>query len=143
LAPNLAQLLASVWVTLSALLVALIVYRYRVPRVLLHLFILVVPIVVFYRLLYHGSVTPGVVLSIGSTTVRESRELLGDHLLLSGLLAIFVALTAWAAAASWANGVRLSMRALVHAFAVVCVASGAWAAAVYHQHGELHNLNWA
>jgi heptose-I-phosphate ethanolaminephosphotransferase len=143
LAPNLAQALASIWVTLSAVLLALVIYRYRAPRVLLHLLLLVVPIVVFYRLLYHGSITPGVVLSIGSTTVRESRELLGDHLLLSGLLAIFVALAIGATTASWANGIQLSTRALTPVVVIVFVATGAWATAVYHQHGELHNLNWA
>jgi glucan phosphoethanolaminetransferase (alkaline phosphatase superfamily) len=143
LAPDLAQVLASVWVTLAAILLALLIYRYRAPRVLLHVWLLVVPIVVFYRVLYHGSITPGVLLSIQSTTVRESRELLGDHLLLSGLLAVFVMLAAWATVASWANSVTLSPRALVRVLSVVFVMGGAWAAAVYQQHGELHNLNWA
>jgi heptose-I-phosphate ethanolaminephosphotransferase len=143
LAPDLDQMLASVWVTLAAILLALVVYRHRTARVLLHLFILGVPIVVFYRLLYHGSITPGVILSIGSTTVRESRELLSSHLLLSGLLAVFLAVAVWATTASWANGTLLSTRALVQVLAIVFVATGAWGAAVYHQHGELHNLNWA
>jgi hypothetical protein len=35
-------------------------------------------------LLYRGSITSGVLVSIQSTTVRQSRELLGNHLVLSG-----------------------------------------------------------
>ena len=110
---------------------------------LLHLLLLVVPIVVFYRLLYRGSISTGVLLSIQSTTVREARELLGEHRLLSGLLSLFVALAVWAAVASGTNGARISTRALLRALAVVFVAAAAWEAAVYHKHGEWHNLNWA
>jgi glucan phosphoethanolaminetransferase (alkaline phosphatase superfamily) len=143
LAPDLAQGLASVWVSFGAILLALVSYHYRATRVLLHLLLLVVPIAVFYRLLYHGSITPGVVLSIASTTFRESRELLGNHWLLSSLLAVFVALAVWSIIASWTNGRRLSARTLTQLLALEFIATAAWGATVYHEHGELHNLNWA
>jgi glucan phosphoethanolaminetransferase (alkaline phosphatase superfamily) len=141
--PDFAQAAATVWITLATIAIALYLYRFRIPRVLLHLMLLAVPIAVFYRLLYRGSISPGVMLSIQATTLRETAELLSNHLTLTLVLGFFVTLAVVALITAWTTEARVSTRALAR----LCVTAGllacVWGAAVFHKHGELHNMDWA
>jgi heptose-I-phosphate ethanolaminephosphotransferase len=135
--------LATIGVTLISLLGVLALYRYRPTRVLIHVFILVVPIAIFYRVLYHGSISPGVFLSIVSTTQREAYELLSAHPWLSSGLLVFVAAALCAAAASW-----VAHSPFPRKWYVVLAASGGatlllWGLVTYHNHGKLYKLSWA
>jgi glucan phosphoethanolaminetransferase (alkaline phosphatase superfamily) len=142
-APDFAQAAATAWITLATIAIALYLYRFRVPRVLLHLLLLAVPIAVFYRLLYRGSISPGVMLSIQATTLRETAELLSNHLALTVALGLFVALAVVALIAAWTSAPRVSTRALAR----LCLTAGLlallWGIAVFHRHGEWHNTDWA
>lgn len=142
-APDLAQATATVWITVATIAIALYLYRYRLPRILLHVLLLVVPIAVFYRLLYRGSISPGVMLSIQATTLRETAELLSNHVALTLALGLFVALAVVALIAAWGPGVRVGLRTLAGVSACAALLAVAWGIAVFHKHGEWHNMDWA
>src|SRR5262249_6349311 len=129
--------LITIGVTLAVLLGSLLLYRYRPARVLLHVFLFVVPIAVFYRVLYHGSVSPGVMLSILSTNSRESHELLAAHPWVTGALLMFLAASVCAAAGSWFAHSPFTHR--MHG--ILAVSTGVtlllWGFVTYHNHGKL------
>jgi heptose-I-phosphate ethanolaminephosphotransferase len=68
-------------VVLSAVAASVVlpVYRWRSCRIALHVLLLVLPIELFYRIAYRGAVSPGVLLSVANTSVREAKELLQGH----------------------------------------------------------------
>lgn len=143
LAQGFQSALATIGVTLAALLGALLLYRYRPTRVVLHVLLVVVPIVIFYRALYRGPISPGVFLSIISTTPSEATELLGKHLWITGLLVIFLAIAIYCVFACWWVPDPFRRKVHMRAFVLSSVTLGLWAAVTFYKHGELHNLNWA
>ncbi|MBS0377888.1 MAG: phosphoethanolamine transferase [Proteobacteria bacterium] len=142
-APNLSQALAASWITLVVICITLQVYRYTALRILLHLSLFAIPISVFYRVLYRGSISPGVMLSIGATTTREARELLGNHPLLTALLSFYVLLALWALIAASRSPGEVRSRTLLSTSMAALALMVTWFGSVLHQHGEWHNLNWA
>jgi glucan phosphoethanolaminetransferase (alkaline phosphatase superfamily) len=143
IAPDFAQAAATFWITVATIAIALCLYRFRLPRILLHLLLLVVPIAVFYRLLYRGSISPGVMLSIQATTLRETAELLSNHVPLTLVLGVYVALALVALVGAWAPGFRVSARAVAGLSAAAALSAAIWGLAVFHKHGEWHNMDWA
>jgi glucan phosphoethanolaminetransferase (alkaline phosphatase superfamily) len=141
--PDLAQAAATLWITVTTIAVALYLYRFQLPRILLHVLLLVVPIAVFYRLLYRGPISPGVMLSIQATTLRETGELLSNHLALTLVLGLYVVLAIVALMAARAPGSGVSTRTLTRLSATGVILATAWGIAVFHKHGEWHNVDWA
>ncbi len=92
---------ATVAVTITTLFVAQILYRFRLTRLALHSFILLAPIAIFYRVLYRGAISPGVLLSVTSTTASEAMELLHDHLWITIILGLFLLVALYSAVSSW------------------------------------------
>jgi glucan phosphoethanolaminetransferase (alkaline phosphatase superfamily) len=135
--------LATLGVTLVSLLGVIVLYRYRPTRVLIHIFILVVPIAIFYRVLYHGSISPGVFLSIISTTRREAYELLSAHPWLTGVLLLFVVSAVCAAAASWLAHSPFPRRMYLALAVSAGITLLLWGLVTYHNHGKLYKLSWA
>jgi glucan phosphoethanolaminetransferase (alkaline phosphatase superfamily) len=97
---------------------ALLLYRWRLMRLALHMMLLCVPIELFYRTVYRGPISPGVILSIAETSLRETHELLAGHALVSLLLIPLTALAVYAAFASWAAESPFAIRRCVVAGAV-------------------------
>jgi heptose-I-phosphate ethanolaminephosphotransferase len=135
-APNVQAVLATVAINLVVLSLAMRLYCYRLIRLALHLFLLLVPISVFYRTLYRGAISPGVLLSIMSTTPDEARELLGTHLWITACLAAYVLIALYFVVASWrARGCYV--RATLIRVAVLSIgAIGLWIAVTCYQLGE-------
>jgi glucan phosphoethanolaminetransferase (alkaline phosphatase superfamily) len=88
----------------------LLLYRLRPARVVLHIVLLGLPIALFFRLVYAGAITPGVLLSVAGTSTRETLELLAGHFAVSLLLVPLVALTFWSIVASWSGPNPFSTR---------------------------------
>lgn len=88
----------------------LLLYRWRTPRLTLHIVLLCLPIALFFRLVYGGPITPGVLLSVAGTNTRETLELLAGHIAVSLLLVPLVALMFWSLVASWAGVSPFSTR---------------------------------
>jgi heptose-I-phosphate ethanolaminephosphotransferase len=104
----------------------LLLYRARPMRLALHVLLLCVPIELFYRALYGGPISPGVILAIASTSLREARELLGGHILASVLLIALTTLAIYAAFASWmAENPFTVRRCLVAGVFAILMISGA------------------
>lgn len=142
-APQLQAGLATIGITLATISAAMMLYRVRAARVALHTLLLLIPLAVFYRVLYHGSLSPGVVLSILSTTRSEASELLAKHAWITSCLVVFVVVALLSTCGAWwaKNPFRrgICVRFL---YVSVCVLA-LWSADTYWRHGELHNLNWA
>ena len=104
----------------------LLLYRARPVRLAIHMMLVCVPIELFYRALYGGPISPGVILGIASTSLREARELLEGHILASVLLIALTMLAIYAAFASRTaeNPFTVKRCLIAGAFAMVTI-SGA------------------
>jgi glucan phosphoethanolaminetransferase (alkaline phosphatase superfamily) len=91
----------------------LLLYRWRPARVVLHIMLLGLPIALFFRLVYGGAVTPGVLMSVAGTSVRETLELLAGHFAVSLLLVPLTVLAFWSIVASWSGPNPFSTRGCV------------------------------
>jgi glucan phosphoethanolaminetransferase (alkaline phosphatase superfamily) len=81
---------------------ALALYRWPLMRLALHLLLLLcVPIELFYRIVYGGSLSSGVLLSITVTNFKETGELLAGHALVTLLVGAIAALALYSTATSW------------------------------------------
>lgn len=88
----------------------LLLYRWRAARLSLHIVLLCLPIALFFRLVYGGPITPGVLLSVAGTSTRETLELLAGHVAVSLLLVPLVVLMFWSLVASWTGVSPFSMK---------------------------------
>jgi glucan phosphoethanolaminetransferase (alkaline phosphatase superfamily) len=118
---SLQEELLTVGLTVGLTSGALLLYRWRLMRLALHMMLLCVPLELFYRAVYRGPISPGVILSIAETSLRETRELLGGHSLVSFLLIPLAALAVYAVFASWVAENPFALRRCVVAGAVAVV----------------------
>ena len=102
--------LSSVGVSLGVAAVALLLYRHRLARRLLHLFLFSILLELFYRFAYGGAVSPGILLSIPETSTRETGELLAGHAMLTTSLSVVALLAIYALVVAWRADIRFSVR---------------------------------
>lgn len=141
--PTLQRALITGAVTLPLVAALPSIFRYSAARVLFCMIVLLVPVVIFYRVLYHGPISPGILLSILSTTPGEASELLAKHAVLTGLLALLplgILASAVRAGGERPAPSRKATRGLLASALLLFVA---WVAVTYVRHGEIHNLGWA
>ena len=100
--------LLSFGLTLGVIAGALAFYHVTAVRRVLHCALLVCPLELFYRLAYRGPVSPGLLLSVGETSQRETLELLAGHRYLTVCLSLFAAAGLYALVRSWRARVRFS-----------------------------------
>ncbi|HEX3846616.1 MAG TPA: phosphoethanolamine transferase [Steroidobacteraceae bacterium] len=111
---------ASLWALHSAMLsmgvtalivsAALTVYRWALPRRLLHGILFLILLDVFYRVAYGGPVSPGLLHAVRTTSERESVELLAGHPALTASLSLAALLACIGLKVSWSTAPRLSSR---------------------------------
>ena len=86
---------------LAVLSVAMLLYRWRLARLFLHLALFAVLVELFYRVIYHGPITASVMFAIVGTSPREAGELLAAHPVLTGFLFVVTLLATYTSAISW------------------------------------------
>lgn len=107
---GLQRALLSLGLSLGVIAAALAVYHRDLVRRLLHLSLLLCLLELFYRLAYRGPVSPGLLLSVGETSARETLELLVGHPFLTAGLSLFALAAAYALSRSWRIPVRFSSK---------------------------------
>jgi glucan phosphoethanolaminetransferase (alkaline phosphatase superfamily) len=93
--------LFSLGLTLAVVSIAMLIYRWRLTRLFLHLALFTVLVELFYRIIYHGPVTVSIIFAIVGTNPREAGELLAAHPLLTGSLLLVALLVTYASLISW------------------------------------------
>lgn len=138
------QTIATIAITLTTLAAAVYVYRARPLRVLLHVLLVFIPIAVFYRAIYEGPVSIGVVVSVLETTWPETSELLSDHLLVTISLLCFLLVAFGTAAAAWWAHNPFSRESCIYLAIGALLALQIWAFVVAKQtRDQGGNLAWA
>jgi glucan phosphoethanolaminetransferase (alkaline phosphatase superfamily) len=87
---------------------AFMLYRWTFARRLVHVALFFILLDVFYRVAYHGPVSPGLLLAVPQTSQLETLELLAGHPTLTLTLSLVALLAALALAAAWRTDIRPS-----------------------------------
>jgi glucan phosphoethanolaminetransferase (alkaline phosphatase superfamily) len=107
----------------------LVLYRWPSTRLALHLVLLSVPLELFYRLVYRGAVSPGILLSAAETNVRETSEMLAGHALATAFLLPVAALALYGFVFAWRADNPFSLRHCIRVCAVsALLVLASWAA---------------
>lgn len=102
--------LLTVGLTVGVTSVALVMYRWPLTRRMLHLILFCIPVELFYRLVYGGAVSSGVVLSMAETNLREAGELLAGHAVVTACLVAVEVLALYALVVSWSADIRFPLK---------------------------------
>ena len=95
------HVLFSVGVSCWLVCVVLASYHSSIVRRALHIGSFVVLLELFYRFAYRGSVSAGVMLSVGETSQRESWELIAGHPILSAALSAVLVAACYTVVSTW------------------------------------------
>jgi glucan phosphoethanolaminetransferase (alkaline phosphatase superfamily) len=102
--------LLTVGLSVAVVSCALAMYRWSLPRRLLHLSLFCILLELFYRFAYGGAVSSGILLSVPETSGRETGELLAGHPILTASLVLVALLAIYALMVSWRAHLRFSLR---------------------------------